>query len=393
MTGRAREFGNPPVEEPVAAKEATSDPASAADPGPPLPTTTMATDTLLPQHHEHFTMKPTTSRAWDSEALAHPGPADAAPPWGGSPPMVDSGTRQRGATLPRATVEMMSDPSLGVTEGLSSEGGRRGGRHVRSPGRHWDGGGILSSRAGQLVSGGPCSECGATKSTLFRKSAEGAPLCNACGLRYSRNLAKQTARQQSTTAERQRQSYFGGEVVSTGGTEVPCTARQKTAHKAGTSPKKTRRRLPPDEQRWCRQCGATTSPQWRYVDNRLACNACALRTQRRQERREGKEVRYLLSCQRLSGLKWWSMRSAWQPWPRCCDCRTRLLLLLRFVNAVWFVLSQCSSVYMSVILCFLLRPSMCRAVAAEGGILAPAMAELVAVHGVAGDMNQGWQAI
>lgn len=341
MTGTPPKRGSPPVEEPLAAKEAPSDPASisAADPGPPLPITTMATDTLVPQHHEQFTMESASSRAWRSEDLAQPGAAEAAPAWGGHPGVVGS------ASLP-PTAEMLCAPSLGGSEGLSSEGGRKGGRHGRSPGRHWEGGGTPGSRAGQLVSGGPCAECGATKSTLFRRSAEGSPLCNACGLRYSRNLAKQT--------ERQRRSYLGGEAVSTGATVVPSAARQKAAHKAGTSPKKTRRRLPPDEQRWCRQCGATTSPQWRYVDNRLACNACALRTQRRQERLEGKDVRRLFCCQRF----------VWLDVVECAECMAALARLGRsaLVTAEHaccsgfglgaqyglFVLFQCSFGFLSV---------------------------------------------
>ena len=133
-------------------------------------------------------------------------------------------------------------------------------------------------RATHQVSGGPCVECNATRSTLFRKNAEGLPLCNACGLRYSRHMAKQ----QAAAARQRTDAEFHPESDA---------VRSKTARAQRTgSPKKQRRRLPPDEQRWCRQCGATSSPQWRYVNDDLACNACALRQQRRMER-EGKDVR------------------------------------------------------------------------------------------------------
>ena len=129
-----------------------------------------------------------------------------------------------------------------------------------------------SGRSGQLVSGGPCEECGAKKSTLFRKRADGAPLCNACGLRYSRSLAKLEASQNPAGGSTPKRKT---ERTSTG---VGKDTSDKT-------PKKVRRRLPPDEKRWCRQCGVTSSPQWRYVDSELACNACALRSQRRLERK------------------------------------------------------------------------------------------------------------
>lgn len=141
-----------------------------------------------------------------------------------------------------------------------------------------------TARSTHQVSGGPCTECGATRSTLFRKNAEGLPLCNACGLRYSRHMAKQ----QAAAARQRTDADFApdGDAVRSKGARAPRTG----------SPKKQRRRLPPDEQRWCRQCGATSSPQWRYIHDDLACNACALRQQRRLER-EGKDVRF-----RFSGL-------------------------------------------------------------------------------------------
>jgi GATA zinc finger len=117
-----------------------------------------------------------------------------------------------------------------------------------------------ASRAGRVASGGPCTECGTKQSTLFRRTSEGAALCNACGLRYARRKTKQS----SASGERSG-SRSGG-------------ARPSGSQQGG----RARRRLPHPEDRWCRQCGAMDSPQWRYVRDELACNACALRRQRQE---------------------------------------------------------------------------------------------------------------
>ena len=150
------------------------------------------------------------------------------------------------------------------------------------------------SRTSKLMNGGPCTECGVTQSTLFRKNAEGAPLCNACGLRFVRSQSKLQAQ-----AKRARPAPAApppaplqpapaapaAAPVAKPATAPPAARRARTSESPAGA-KAPRRRLPPDEQRWCRYCGATASPQWRYIENELACNACALRQHRKAERRE-----------------------------------------------------------------------------------------------------------
>lgn len=136
-----------------------------------------------------------------------------------------------------------------------------------------------ASRAGKLVFGGPCVQCGATRSTLFRKCSDGRPLCNACGLRYTRSLQKhqhEPSPGEAPSAADLAASQLGDPSLS---------AASKKARRPHTdATPKTRRKLPPDELRRCQFCATTTSPQWRYCEKQLACNACALRKQRREDR-------------------------------------------------------------------------------------------------------------
>jgi GATA zinc finger len=130
-----------------------------------------------------------------------------------------------------------------------------------------------------LVSGGPCVECQAVKSTLFRKTPDGQPLCNACGLRLAREMQKQ----QNVG---QRSDTGGGKRGSPPYSASPGRGRGVT--KTGPGARGRRRKLPPDGRRKCAICGATNSPQWRYIQEEdiMACNACALRRYRTQERKQ-----------------------------------------------------------------------------------------------------------
>jgi hypothetical protein len=208
----------------------------------------------------------------------------------------DSLTRrpQRTAGTPRALVDTYADPrDVSVAEGPSppSASGGRAGKRSLYPGR---GGG----RPSKLVHGGPCTKCGTTQSTLFRKNSQGQPLCNACGLRYVRSQTKQ---QQKSCVEGSRDLPVrrqSGDADSPQGEHKASAAAAKRATRnvpeRSRRSKSWQRRLSLDEQRWCRYCGAMSSPQWRYIDKELACNACALRRHRKTER---KDVRsYSLHC-------------------------------------------------------------------------------------------------
>lgn len=145
----------------------------------------------------------------------------------------------------------------------------------------------------QSSRGGPCVECGATRSVLFRKSLEGAPLCNACGLRYQRRLGKQhskggsgnyalaaVAGEASTPPDRAKSA------PSVAAHASPGSVGGKRARAKGSNdikPSTARRKLPVEGQK-CVYCGTTQSPQWRYVGSNLACNACALQRKRRAQR-------------------------------------------------------------------------------------------------------------
>jgi GATA zinc finger len=176
---------------------------------------------------------------------------------------------------------------------------RRASPRRRSPGQgspstH----GPTSSRAGQIVKGGPCVECGATQSVLFRKSIDGLPLCNACGLRYQRRLGKHTTSKGAQAAPSAADGEpspaptpVAGSPTNSGRAARPVPrSRRKAAGspsgeggKEGGAKQPTRRRLPAEGQQ-CFFCYTTHSPQWRYVGVHLACNACALQRKRRAVR-------------------------------------------------------------------------------------------------------------
>jgi GATA zinc finger len=130
-----------------------------------------------------------------------------------------------------------------------------------------------------LVSGGPCVECQAVKSTLFRKTPDGQPLCNACGLRLAREMQKQHSAGAASDGGvgSQGSPPYGG----AGG-------RSRGISKMGPGARGRRRKLPPDGRRKCAICGATNSPQWRHIpeEDMMACNACALRRYRNQGRNQ-----------------------------------------------------------------------------------------------------------
>lgn len=181
--------------------------------------------------------------------------------------------------------------------------------HCNSPGKL----GQQASKSRQMHRGGPCVECGATTSVLFRKSMTGEPLCNACGLRLQRRLGKggsgrpkgaNTPFAAATAAavaaaglpnlaglpvDAPVASSFGSLKPSpSGGFQGAAgSSGGKRSRKRGagdsSKPAATRRRLPVEGQK-CVYCGATQSPQWRYVGSNLACNACALQRKRRAQR-------------------------------------------------------------------------------------------------------------
>jgi hypothetical protein len=189
---------------------------------------------------------------------------------------------RRTAGTQRLLADIEGPHDTGALEGTSATitSGRAGKRSIS--------GGRSSRRPSKLVHGGPCAECGTTQSTLFRKNMQGQPLCNACGLRYVRS---QTRQQQKHSAEESESPYprTPGDSASPKGYIPGATRSGRSVAGAAEHSrrgKSSQRRLSLDEQRWCRYCGAVTSPQWRYIDKELACNACALRRHRKAERKD-----------------------------------------------------------------------------------------------------------
>lgn len=211
------------------------------------------------------------------------------------------------------TTELNNSGEIRSLGNSSAELGSPPPRHG-SPGKHGQ-----PSKARQVIRGGPCVECGATHSVLFRKSMDGDPLCNACGLRYQRRLGKHATGRipggnyspataaAAAAAEAAAAVGLGGSGGSGTGFAVNAglgslnsigsgglqgvsgygkRSRKKRGYQGGSEeskPAATRRRLPVEGQR-CVYCRATQSPQWRYVGSNLACNACALQQKRRAQR-------------------------------------------------------------------------------------------------------------
>ena len=133
---------------------------------------------------------------------------------------------------------------------------------------------MAHGKSRKLNRGGPCVQCGATQSTLFRRSPEGT-MCNPCGLRHKR--------------QQQRQQRESIEVVGEGSSDQRsaerCASEDTEQLLVENKPVNASEPLiSSEEHKVCSLCATDSSPLWRSVDGNLACNKCALRARRKGKR-------------------------------------------------------------------------------------------------------------
>jgi GATA zinc finger len=138
---------------------------------------------------------------------------------------------------------------------------------------------MVNGKSRKLNRGGPCVLCGATQSTLFRRSPEGT-MCNPCGLRHKRQLQKQQRESAENIQDAHSEQLSHERCVSEDTAQVLVENR----HSSEPLQNEDQHEEPNEERKVCSLCYTDTSPLWRAVDGNLACNKCALRARRKGKR-------------------------------------------------------------------------------------------------------------